>query len=152
MPKTRNLASLLGHEMLILPSSSPDSHSAAAATTTNGAPNPTATASLSSSATPSNFPLGNYSMVTFLDTVQTNCTANAATWTCYPYTIYNTSPSKSVATFNWVITSPSSGKYQISSTDNPFSIEFKNTDLDLLDQGKSTERGGTTFNYSRRRL
>ncbi|KAF2017881.1 hypothetical protein BU24DRAFT_161708 [Aaosphaeria arxii CBS 175.79] len=95
---------------------------------------------VSPSSLPPNFPQGTYSMVTFLDTVQTNCTSNPATWTCYPYTDYNTSPSKSLATFNWIISSPSSGKYQISSTDNPFSISFKNTDLELLDQGKDTER------------
>jgi hypothetical protein len=78
-------------------------------------------------------------LLTFLDTVQTNCTQNPSTWTCYPYTDYNTDASKSLATFNWII-SGSKGKYQISSTDNPFSISFKNADLELLDEGESTER------------
>ena len=61
------------------------------------------------------------------------------TWTCYPYTDYYTSTSKALATFNWVI-SGSAGAYKISSTDNPFSISFTNAPLDLLDEGKDTER------------
>ena len=101
---------------------------------------PTSTASLSPSATPSNFPVGSYSIITFLDTVQTNCTANPSTWTCYPYTIYNTDANKAMATFNWIIASPSSGSYEISSTTNPFSISFSNAPLDLLDSGLDTER------------
>jgi hypothetical protein len=78
-------------------------------------------------------------MVTFLDTVQTNCTANPATWTCHPDTIFNTDPVAAAATFNWIITSPSPGKYEITSTDNPFGMNFKNRELELLDQGKDTE-------------
>lgn len=117
---------------------------AGASATTNPNPNPssnpTATGALSPTSTPSNFPLGSYSMITFLDTVQTNCTSNSATWTCYPYTEFNTDPNKAIATFNWIISSPSSGQYQISSTENPFSISFKNADLELLDQGQDTER------------
>lgn len=91
-------------------------------------------------ATPSNFPIGSYSMVTFLDTVQTNCTANPSTWTCYPYIEYNTDANKAMAIFNLIISSPSSGKFQISSTTNPFSISFSNVPLDLLDSGLDTER------------
>jgi hypothetical protein len=44
-----------------------------------------------------------------------------------------------MATFNWII-SGSKGALKISSTTNPFSISFKNTDLELLDEGKDTER------------
>lgn len=47
--------------------------------------------------------------------------------------------SKSQATFDWII-SGSKGAYKISSTDNPFSISFKNADLKLLDEGKDNER------------
>ncbi|KAF2112164.1 hypothetical protein BDV96DRAFT_649524 [Lophiotrema nucula] len=126
--------------------SSSEQPAAAASTQTtspnniNNSPNPTATTALSPSSTPSNFPAGTYSLVTFLDTVQTNCTSNPSTWTCYPYTIYNTDHATSLATFNWIITSSSSGNYQISSTTNPFSISFNHTDLELLDEGKDTER------------
>ncbi|KAF1998675.1 hypothetical protein P154DRAFT_577782 [Amniculicola lignicola CBS 123094] len=120
----------------------PASTAAAAAASQSGtaAPTPTATGIFAPSALPSNFPVGSYSMVTFLDTIQANCTANPSTWTCYPYTIYNDDKGKSVATFNWIIASPSAGKFTISSTDNPFSISFKNTALELLDAGQTTER------------
>jgi hypothetical protein len=99
---------------------------------------PTATV-VTPSALPTNFPVGSYSFVTFLDTVQDNCTTVSSTWTCYPDIVYNTSPSKSVATFNWII-SGKTGALKISSTKNPFSISFKNTDLKLLDEGLTTER------------
>lgn len=93
------------------------------------------------SSTPTNFPVGSYSMVTFLDTIQTNCTANPATWTCHPNTIFNDDPIEAVATFNWIISSPSADKFRISSTeDNPFGIAFKNAELELLDEGKESER------------
>ncbi|KAF2470986.1 uncharacterized protein BDR25DRAFT_334143 [Lindgomyces ingoldianus] len=124
-------------------SSSKHSDSQGSASVVSGAAytgSPTATVSISPTLIPSNFPLGSYSMVTFLDTVQANCTSNAATWTCYPYTIFNSDPNKAVATFNWIISSPSTGKYQISSTENPFSISFTNQDLELLDKGQDTER------------
>lgn len=95
--------------------------------------------SSSSSSRPPNFPLGSYSLVTFLDTVLTDCTANSLTWSCYPYTDYYTSNSKSVSTFNWVI-SGTKGAYKISSTENPFSISFKNANLELLNEGEDNER------------
>jgi hypothetical protein len=110
--------------------------------------NPTAPSSTSPSSAPANFPLGSYSLVTFLDTVQTNCTSNPDTWTCYPYTEYNTSPSKAIATFNWII-SGTAGSYKISSTDNPFAITFTNTALTLLDAGKETERYHFQLNLAR---
>lgn len=72
--------------------------------------------------------------------MQTNCTANAQTWTCYPYTDYYTSNSKSISTFDWNITGSSSSGYKISSTSNPFSLSFQNAPLELLDQGKDSER------------
>ncbi|KAF2177657.1 hypothetical protein K469DRAFT_643878 [Zopfia rhizophila CBS 207.26] len=117
-----------------------DSPSVAAASNSASPNSPTNTISLSSTSTPSNFPVGSYSMVTFLDTVQTNCTSNPSTWTCFPYTIFNSDPNKALTTFNWIISSPSSGKYEISSTDNPPLISFKNEPLELLDQGQDTER------------
>ena len=47
-----------------------------------------------------------------------------------------------MATFNWIITNSSSmgGNYTISSTDNPFAINFTNASLALVDAGSSTER------------
>jgi hypothetical protein len=84
--------------------------------------------------------VGSYSFVSFLDTVQTNCTANPDTWTCYPYTTFNDDPNESMATFNWIITSPKANTFAISSTTNPYSISFTNTPLELLDEGLTTER------------
>ncbi|KAH7138685.1 hypothetical protein B0J11DRAFT_22578 [Dendryphion nanum] len=113
-----------------------------ASTSTPTSPSPQSPSSPSSSSLPSNFPLGTFSLVTFLDTIQTNCTALSSTWTCYPYTIYNSSPSKSLAVLNWEIKSSSSSKSKlaISSTKNPFSIEFSDVPLEFLDQGMETER------------
>ncbi|KAL1612608.1 hypothetical protein SLS60_000837 [Paraconiothyrium brasiliense] len=124
-------------------SSSSDSGTSTYGTSSSGTPTSdtadSPTSASSSTVQPSNFPLGTYSLVTFLDTVQTNCTSNPMTWTCAPYTTYYTSNSKSLATFNWAI-SGSKGAYKISSTDNPFSISFKNANLELLDEGKEQER------------
>lgn len=65
-----------------------------------------------SAGTPQRFPLGQYSMVTALTSVQTNCTSNPATWRCYPYTVFDPNDSStansSLAFFNWVITNTSS--------------------------------------------
>ncbi|KAJ9629527.1 hypothetical protein H2203_001901, partial [Taxawa tesnikishii (nom. ined.)] len=55
------------------------------------------------------FPLGEYSIITALSSVQTNCTSNPSTWRCYPYSTFDaSSPSNSMATFNWVISNTSS--------------------------------------------
>ncbi|MCJ1301538.1 hypothetical protein MMC08_004339 [Hypocenomyce scalaris] len=97
----------------------------------------------SSSSSPTGpFPIGSYALNTFLDTVSTNCTSNSATWRCYPYTTYSSSPTAALATFNWIITASasSSGNYTISSTDNPFAINFVNASLTLLDANAATER------------
>jgi hypothetical protein len=102
-------------------------------------PSSPSSSSSSSSSLPPDFPLGTFSLVTFLENAATNCTANPATWRCYPYTDWYTSPSNSSATFNWII-SGSPGSYKISSTSNPFSITFKNAPLELLDAGKESER------------
>ncbi|KAK4988496.1 hypothetical protein LTR50_003900 [Elasticomyces elasticus] len=94
------------------------------------------------------FPLGEYSMITFLDAVQTNCTSNPATWTCFPYTIYSSSANKSMATFNWVISNSTSDRSSltISSTNNPFSISFSSIPLTHVDTGLPSER--YTFNFT----
>ena len=100
----------------------------------------TPTSTLTPSAVPSNFPVGAYSLVTFLDTVATGCTSNNATWTCAPYTDYYSDPQKALAIINWEITG-SSGAYKISSKDtSDLYMTFQNAPLDLLDEGKSTER------------
>jgi hypothetical protein len=86
------------------------------------------------------FPAGSYSIETYLDTVSTNCTSNSATWNCYPYFTYATSPSQSAATFDWIIT-PVEGttNYTVSSTRNYFSLIFANASMSLMNQGTDQE-------------
>jgi hypothetical protein len=102
---------------------------------------PTPASSLAPSALPSGFPLGTFSFVTFLDTMQANCTANVAAWTCPPSTDYYADPQKALTILNWEI-SGSPGAYKISSKgqDATFGTMFQNEKLDLLDSGKDTER------------
>lgn len=109
--------------------------------TSTGTDTPSApTSTFTPSAVPSNFPVGAYSLVTFLDTVATGCTSNNATWTCAPYTDYYSDPQKALAVINWEITG-SEGSYKISSRDtSDLYMTFQNAPLDLLDKGKSTER------------
>ncbi|KAI9705911.1 MAG: hypothetical protein M1836_005317 [Candelina mexicana] len=90
------------------------------------------------------FPIGSYSLTTFLDTVNTNCTSNPNTWRCFPYSTYHESAAQSEAVFNWIVSSPDGGSksanFTISSTDNPFSIVFSNISLQLWDKGTDSER------------
>lgn len=89
---------------------------------------------------PNGFPLGSYSFTIFLDTVTTDCTPDANTWTCFPYTIYNDDHAKSLTTFNWIISEKSQGNYQISSVQNPFAINFENTAMKMVDKDGDNER------------
>lgn len=94
------------------------------------------------------FPLGEYSLNTALRDIQTNCTSNAATWRCYPYSIYSndSSASASEAVFNWILTNTSASymsnislpttsssgvlaNISLSSSANPFSISITNASL-----------------------
>jgi hypothetical protein len=86
------------------------------------------------------FPLGSYTFTTYLETVATDCASNPATWTCFPYTTFDSDPSKSLATFAWTITPSSSHGYDITSSQDPFSIQFSTVPLNLVDQGEDTER------------
>jgi hypothetical protein len=99
------------------------------------------TDAIAPSAIPSGFPLGTYSLITFLDTAQAGCTANNATWSCPPSTDYYSDPQKALTILNWDI-SGSPGSYKISSRgqDTTFGTMFQNEKLELLDVGKNTER------------
>ncbi|KAH7391018.1 hypothetical protein DE146DRAFT_152601 [Phaeosphaeria sp. MPI-PUGE-AT-0046c] len=101
----------------------------------------TLTDAIAPTAVPSAFPVGTYSFVTFLDTVQSGCTANEATWTCAPNTNYYSDPQKALTVLNWEI-SGTAGSYKISSKgrDATFGTMFQNERLELLDSGKDTER------------
>ena len=94
----------------------------------------------SPSATPSGpFPIGAYSLTTFLDTVSSKCTAQSSTWNCYPYTTYGADPSGAKATFNWII-GGTAADLTISSTNNIFAIDFANASLKLVDGNTPNER------------
>ncbi|KAK5130184.1 hypothetical protein LTR08_002393 [Meristemomyces frigidus] len=118
------------------------------------------------------YPLGEYSMITSLREVTSNCTSNPATWRCYPYSIFNptdaSTNTSSLATFNWIITNtssiyatnstpatPSQGIHSnltISSTNNPFSITFTNLSLTYLNptsSNASAARYTFTFQMSK---
>ncbi|KAL9121884.1 MAG: hypothetical protein Q9187_001565 [Circinaria calcarea] len=91
------------------------------------------------------FPIGSYATTTFLESATTNCTSNPATWLCYPYTTYADSPPDAKATFNWVIAAASSdltsnNQYTISSSNNPFAINFANAAMVLVDVNTPMER------------
>ncbi|KAI4674130.1 uncharacterized protein J4E84_010830 [Alternaria hordeiaustralica] len=119
------------------PASNPDSNSPS---TTDDDP-PSAVATSTPSAVPSNFPVGSWSFVLFLDTVTTDCTSDADTWTCPPNTNYYDDQQKALTILNWDI-SGSAGSWKISSgkQDDTFDTTFQNEDLELLDAGKDTER------------
>ena len=99
--------------------------------------------------TSTSFPTGTYSIVTYLDSVRSKCRkANRPNWTCYPYTTFDTSPSEALTVFNWKIEEepslrsslPSSlTNYTISSTPNPFALEFSSSPLVLVDEGAESE-------------
>jgi hypothetical protein len=98
------------------------------------------TSTLTPVAAPSGFPLGTYSLVTFLDTVSTGCTSNNASWTCAPFTDYYSDPQKALSVINWEITGTPDA-YKISSKDaSDLYMTFQNAPLDLVDEGEDSER------------
>ncbi|KAK6002969.1 hypothetical protein QM012_000814 [Aureobasidium pullulans] len=95
------------------------------------------------------FPLGEYSLVTALQAVQTNCTSDPDTWRCFPGATFNQSPASSLATFNWILSNTSASyatnnsdmttsaqgvaaNMTISASNNPFSIAFDATPLTFI--------------------
>lgn len=113
----------------------------------SAAPAPSPSPSSPPSAGP--FPAGSYTLQTFLDTTSSNCTSNPASWNCQPSVTYATSPTDSMATFNWIIAASGQGSSQtftISSTDNPFAIDFSSATLSLVGSGTPNERYTFTTN------
>lgn len=105
---------------------------------------------LSPSVPPANFPVGAYSLITFLDTVTASCTSQSSTWACAPYTDYYSDPQKALTVLNWQI-SGTDGAYTISSNgdDSTFGTSFQNEKLQLVDMGKDTERYSFRINRSK---
>ncbi|KAL8950395.1 MAG: hypothetical protein Q9222_003575 [Ikaeria aurantiellina] len=85
------------------------------------------------------FPAGSYTLTTYLDNVETACTSRPQGFSCYPTHTYAESPSEAMANFTWVIMEGSSG-FVVSSTSNPWSLNFDNTPLTLVDAGSDEER------------
>lgn len=113
---------------------------------------PATSSSPPSPSTPGLFPAGSYTFSTYLDAVVTNCTSVAADWQCAPYHTYGDSPSLAVAKDQWIIIdsgSPSSPNLTISSSDNPFNVEFANASLTLVDADSSSERYTFTAHFNK---
>jgi len=108
----------------------------------SGGPDGGASGNLPNPNGPSNatFPAGSYSIDTVLSTVSANCTSNAATWRCFPFSTYAESPAKSATNFDWIITpDPKSSNYLISTTPNVFAVLFTNISLSLMNATQDTE-------------
>lgn len=111
------------------------------------------------------FPMGEFSFLTALTNVSTSCTSNAATWSCYPSTVYSPSDpstaSRSLATFNWIISNTSStyatintpptssqgipANLTLSSTSNPFGITFSAQPLTYISPSGNSSAARYTF-------
>ncbi|KAK2014974.1 hypothetical protein LZ32DRAFT_690145 [Colletotrichum eremochloae] len=94
------------------------------------------------------FPSGSFAFNTALLEANTGCTSDSSTWRCFPNQTYSQSPNASVATFFWTISQPNSYIYQISSSlsSNPFSPQFTNETMTLVDGNSLDER--LVFNFS----
>lgn len=91
------------------------------------------------------YPIGSWNFDAVLAEVNTDCTPNAATWTCFPYNTYGVNPSRAGYTFNWIISTldPEAKKpesLQITSGANAFALNISSTPLRLLDEGTREER------------
>ncbi|KAG9527880.1 hypothetical protein KCU93_g4766, partial [Aureobasidium melanogenum] len=95
------------------------------------------------------YPVGEYSLVTALRMVQTNCTSDPDTWRCFPGPTFDQSPASSLATFNWILSNTSAlyatnssdmttsaqgvaANMTISASNNPFSIAFDSAPLTFI--------------------
>jgi hypothetical protein len=95
------------------------------------------------------YPVGEYSLVTALNSVETNCTSDPNTWRCFPGSTFDQSASASLATFNWILSNTSASyatnssdlttsaqgiaaNLTISASNNPFSIAFNATPLTFV--------------------
>ncbi|TDZ33261.1 hypothetical protein C8035_v011695 [Colletotrichum spinosum] len=98
------------------------------------------------------FPSGSFAFTTALVSAATNCTSAPATWRCYPYQTYSQNSSEAQngnatrATYFWTISPRTSYSYQISAVANPYSPQFTNVSMDLLDGNSANER--FVFNYT----
>jgi hypothetical protein len=120
---------------------------------------------------PQKFPLGQYSIVTALRSIETTCTSNPATWRCFPYNIYTPDTgldTASLASFNWIISNTSStfatnitksttsdgvpANLTVSTTNDPFGITFSNKPLTYIFDDLNTTSQRYTFDFTMSRL
>lgn len=111
------------------------------------------------------FPLGEYSLVTALTDVETNCTSQAKTWRCYPGPTFDESPAQSLTTFNWILSNTSASyatnsttlstssegiaaNMSVSSSDDPFSLVFDSVPLTFIND--TSPRYAFTANMSQK--
>ncbi|OQO11916.1 hypothetical protein B0A48_03643 [Cryoendolithus antarcticus] len=139
-----------------------------AASSAEGSSGGQSTGASSGTGSQQQFPLGEWSFVTALQTVATNCTSNAATWNCYPYHVFDASNaatnSSSLTTFNWVISNTSDfyalngtqttsevgipANLSISSTNNPFALSFTDVSLSYVAPAGNESSPRYTFSFS----
>ncbi|KAM3425163.1 hypothetical protein BST61_g7122 [Cercospora zeina] len=113
------------------------------------------------------FPIGQYSIITRLQTVNSSCTSNAETWNCYPYQVYDPANAATTdgsrSTFDWIIANTSStyatigsgstsddglpSNLTISSTSNPFSLTFNDTPLTYISPSSNSSSARYTFRF-----
>ncbi|KAL9053808.1 MAG: hypothetical protein Q9162_004527 [Coniocarpon cinnabarinum] len=91
------------------------------------------------------FPIGNWTIPVVLQTQNSACSSRPETFTCFPYTTYSDSPSRSAFTFLWTITStspssPNNDTLSITANANTFALTFGPTPLQHLDVGSANER------------
>lgn len=99
------------------------------------------------------FPIGTYSFETFLANVTTNCASKSNDWQCAPYRTYAESPSEAKLPFQWIISGSknddSSSNLTIVSANNPFTVNFAQTPLTLVDNGQDNERYTFTTSFDK---
>jgi hypothetical protein len=94
---------------------------------------------------PTNFPLGSYSIPTFLDSVLTNCTGDPGTWTCPPGVAYESDTLSSLEMFNFAITAgATAGTYQLAPAGanlalGPSGSAFPPVPLTVVNRGQASE-------------
>ena len=115
------------------------------------------------------FPVGHYTMATALRRLETGCTANPATWRCYPYTVLNFTNdhngSTGLAVFNLVISNTSStyaapnsvastpsegipANLTVRTTDNPFGITFTEKPMTYIASASNSTTSRYTFSFT----
>ncbi|CAK1357033.1 hypothetical protein CB0940_11806 [Cercospora beticola] len=131
----------------------------------NGAAQNTSDPTSSGGADQQPFPIGQYSMITRLQTLNSSCTSVAETWNCFPYQVYDPANAAtsdgSRSIYNWVISNTSStyatigsgstsddgepANLTISSTSNPFSLMFEDTPLTYISPKSNSSSARYTF-------